>query len=123
MKNLLSFIISVFTYANSFAQSNVNNLLSKLEGYIGKWKGEGWHYHNPEKTNYFIQTCKITPKLDGDVLLVEQLANLRDSPETIIFKKLAIWRLETGGRHIAVEQYRMPQTLTLKDWPMRMADL
>ncbi len=106
MKNSLTFIILVLVASHSFAQTETSNIQSKLKNYIGEWTGLGWHYHNSEKTNYFTQTCKITSKLDGDILIVEQIATLTDNSEVVIFKELAVWRLGSDNQNIIVEQYR-----------------
>ena len=106
MKKSLAFIILVLVSCLSFAQTETSNIQSKLKNYIGEWTGLGWHYHNPEKTNYFTQTCKITSKLNGNILLVEQIATLTDNPEIVIFKELAVWRLDGDNQNIIVEQFR-----------------
>lgn len=106
MKNLLACMILVLVASFTFAQTETPNIQSKLKNYIGEWTGEGWHYHNPEKTNYFTQTCKITPKLDGDLFIVEQIATLTSNPEAVLFKELVIWRLSSDHQNIMVEQYR-----------------
>ena len=87
------------------AQSNEITTSDKLESFIGAWKGEGWHKH-PDHTNYFIQTCKIMPKLDGKLLLVEQKTHIKGDPKDVIFEELSIWRYDQESDRILVTSFK-----------------
>jgi len=76
-----------------------------LGHFIGNWEGEGWHYHNPEKTNYFVQSCRCSSMLNGSLMSCEQQARLKDNPDKLLFHEFAIWRMGAENE-ILIDWYR-----------------
>ncbi len=80
----------------SIEQIKGQSIADNLQAIMGQWEGEGWHEHS-DHTNYFVQRCSITPKLDGQILLIEQEALIKDKPDQVLFKEIQIWQLENDS--------------------------
>lgn len=92
IKILICGLLFFFAFQTVSAQS----ITDQFQAYIGIWEGEGWHEHT-DHTNFFVQRCSILPKLDGQILLIEQYAHIKDEPDQLLFKELQIWQLENDS--------------------------
>lgn len=102
MKRNIILACLLFCSINIFGQKKIADRLGQ---FIGTWEGEGWHYHNPEKTNYFVQTCRCSSMLNGSLISCEQQARLKAEPDKILFNEFAIWRMGTENE-VLIDWYR-----------------
>lgn len=55
------------------AAASASDEMKKLDFLAGEWKGEAWFQRGPGPREYVLQHEKVTPRVDGKVLLVEGL--------------------------------------------------
>lgn len=68
----------------------------------GEWEGEGWIVLGPDQRHNFVQHETVTPKLGGDVLLIEGVGRAAEDTSRVVHNALAVLAYDP-----AVERYLM----------------
>lgn len=95
MKMFFAFIAAAFLAvpaAMAAQTAAAPSQMAKLNFLVGMWQGHGWIMTGPGQRHTFKETETVTPKLDGDALLIEGLGKSTDADNAgkTIHRALAI---------------------------------
>jgi hypothetical protein len=74
--------------------------MSRLSFLVGQWKGEGWIQQGPRRHNV-IERESLTPKLGGDVILIEGRGVSADDTSAVVHQAVGMLGYDAAnGRYV-----------------------